>query len=53
MSQPFIDLTRVQEARFQAERRAFVRRHRGVNVPWVMFTIGFALGVGLMLAAMH
>jgi hypothetical protein len=50
MSQPFLKLHDLQEAKFQKERRAFVRRHHNkVSVPWLMFCIGFALGVGLML----
>lgn len=51
MSQPFINLTELQERRFQTERRAFLRRHTRANVPWLMFCIGFALGVVLMLLA--
>jgi hypothetical protein len=48
---PLLDLHDLQEARFQSERQAFTRRHRQVSLPWVMFCIGFALGVGIMLAA--
>lgn len=48
---PLLNLHALQEARFESERRAFVRRHNKVSVPWLMFCIGFALGVGLMLAA--
>ncbi len=50
---PLLDLHAMHEARFQHERRMFVRRHCKVSVPWLMFCIGFALGVGLMLAATH
>jgi len=40
-----------QEARYQAERQSFLRRHARVSVSWLMFCLGYALGVGLMLAA--
>lgn len=48
---PLLDLHELQEARFQHERRAFLRRHNRVSVPWLMFCIGFAIGVALMLIA--
>lgn len=51
MSQPFIDLTKLEERRFLQSRRAFAQRHRRVSVPWLMFCIGFALGIVLMLLA--
>jgi hypothetical protein len=46
---PLLNLCELHERKFQAQRRAFVRRHNQVSVPWLMFCIGFALGVGLML----
>jgi len=44
-----LDYHKLTEARFESERRAFARRHNRVSVPWLMFCIGFALGVALML----
>jgi hypothetical protein len=38
-----------QAARYQAERRTFLRRHHKLSVPWLMFCIGYALGVAVML----
>jgi hypothetical protein len=46
---PLLNLHELHERKFQAERAAFVRRHNPVSVPWLMFCIGFTLGVGLML----
>ena len=47
---PLLNLQGLHEQKFRAERAAFVRRHHNkLSVPWLMFCIGFALGVGLML----
>jgi hypothetical protein len=46
---PLLNLHELHERKFLARRAAFVRRHHRASVPWLMFCIGFALGVGLML----
>lgn len=53
MSQPFLNLYELHEAKFQQARRRFARRHAPASVPWLMFCIGFTLGIVLMLIATH
>lgn len=47
---PFLKLHELHEQKFLAQRERFVRRHHHKpSVPWLMFCVGFAAGVGLML----